>query len=91
MRIWHRLGSLNAIRYRRYGREGRNVIEGKLCVEGRDLRVYSLGGLAQRRDPVDEPKSVKSYSTNRYQPNINTMEIGPVMFGDALNRNKFEH
>jgi hypothetical protein len=72
-------------------REGRNVIEGKLYVEGRDLRVYSLGGLAQRRDPVDEPKCVKSYSTNRYQPNINTMQIGPLMFGDALNSNKFRH
>jgi hypothetical protein len=27
------------------GREGRDVIEVKLYVEGKDLRVYSLGGL----------------------------------------------
>jgi hypothetical protein len=50
------------------GREGRDVREGKLYVEGRDLRVYSLGGLAQRRVPVDEPKSVKSDIPNWYQP-----------------------
>jgi hypothetical protein len=46
------------------GREGRDVIEGKLYVEGKDLRVYSLGGLAQRRNPADEPKGVKSDSPN---------------------------
>jgi hypothetical protein len=40
------------------------VIEEKLYVEGKDLRVYSLGGLARRRDPVDEPKYVKSDSSN---------------------------